>query len=67
MTSSGKIRCENLACFCEVRLTEKTCSDYCASFEGRDPHNIRCECGHAPCKTQTERQLSGSAGEESLD
>jgi hypothetical protein len=59
-------RCENLACLCDVAPEAATCSPYCASPEGRDPQNVRCECGHAACAEQIERQLHGGSGKESL-
>ena len=59
-------RCENLACLCEVDFSTATCSDYCASPDGRDPQNVRCACGHAACSVQIERQLHGESGRETL-
>jgi hypothetical protein len=64
MTNEAMTRCENLACLCEVGLTEGTCSTHCASPEGKDPQNIICTCGHAHCKASTEEQLHGGGGSE---
>ena len=58
-------RCDNLACLCEVPLSDATCSAYCDSPEGRDPANIRCACGHPACEKQMETQLHGGIGAES--
>jgi hypothetical protein len=58
-------RCDNLACLCEVPLSEETCSDYCGSPDGRDPAKIRCRCGHLTCEAQVESQLHGGIGRES--
>jgi hypothetical protein len=68
MTSAGteRKRCDNLACLCEVPLAQATCSPYCASPAGRDPANIRCECGHSGCASEIETQLHGGIGAESL-
>jgi hypothetical protein len=66
MANEETVRCEHLACLCEVTPTEATCSPYCASPEGRDPQNIRCACGHPACEEQIEAQLHGSAGRETL-
>jgi acetone carboxylase gamma subunit len=64
MTTEATTRCENLACLCEIPLAESTCSPYCASLDGKDVQNIVCECGHAYCKEQNEKQLHGGVGSE---
>jgi hypothetical protein len=64
MTTEMK-RCDDLACLCEVALTEEACSDYCRSPEGRDATDIRCKCGHDACEKAVEAQLHGGAGAES--
>jgi len=66
MTSSDRARCENLGCLCEIPIADKACSEYCNSPDGLDPHNVRCLCGHKDCAEQTERQLHGEVGKESL-
>jgi hypothetical protein len=65
MSVSDRVRCENLGCLCDIPIAEKACSEYCDSLEGRDPHNVRCTCGHKVCAEQTEHQLHGGAGKES--
>jgi acetone carboxylase gamma subunit len=65
VTDDSTKRCDNLACLCNVALAEATCSAYCDSPEGRDPANIRCECGHPACSTAIESQLHGGIGVES--
>ncbi len=64
MTTEMK-RCDNLSCLCEVPLTEETCSTYCGSDAGRDPLDIRCQCGHAVCVKAVEAQLHGGGGAQS--
>ncbi len=64
MTTESMMRCENLACLCDVPLAQPTCSDYCASREGRDPQNVICSCGHALCAEQVNKQLHGEAASE---
>jgi len=59
-------RCENLACLCEIPTGQATCSEYCASPDGQDPQQIRCDCGHAVCHDAIETQLHGSGGRESV-
>ncbi len=59
-------KCDNLACLCEVPLAQAVCAPYCDSPDGRDPANVRCECGHAVCEKQVEEQLHGGIGRESL-
>ncbi len=66
MVTEATQRCEHLACLCEVSFGDATCSQYCASPAGRDPQNIRCECGHKACAEQIEAQLHGQSGKESL-
>jgi hypothetical protein len=66
MTTQTTTRCENLACLCDVSATQETCSEYCASLDGRDPQNVRCACGHPKCTEQVERQLHGEGGRESV-
>ena len=65
MTGQDTKRCDNLACICETPLAQSACAPYCDSTEGRDAHNVRCECGHGKCEEQAERQLSGEPGRES--
>ena len=65
MTDEAMTRCENLSCLCEVPASQATCSDYCASPEGRDVANVRCACGHAVCADVIEKQLHGEGGRES--
>jgi acetone carboxylase gamma subunit len=65
MTNEAMMRCENLACLCEVPLGKGTCSEYCASGDGKDPQVIVCECGHAHCSQESEKQLHGGGGSES--
>ena len=65
VTDDDSKRCDNLACLCEIPLAQTTCGEYCDSPAGRDPANIRCECGHAPCEQQIESQLHGGIGAES--
>jgi hypothetical protein len=66
MAMDTMARCENLACLCEVSGAEATCSGYCASPDGQDPQQIRCNCGHAVCHDAIETQLHGAAGRESV-
>ncbi len=66
MVQEATARCENLACLCEVPVNAATCSDYCASPDGRDPQSIRCECGHSTCREANETQLHGQGGRESV-
>jgi acetone carboxylase gamma subunit len=66
MNNSDRVRCENLTCLCEVPLGDTACSSHCSSPDGRDPHVLRCECGHSGCAEQNARQLGGEAGKESL-
>ena len=63
--TEATIRCEHLACLCEVPRSVATCSPYCASPEGRDAQNVRCGCGHAVCEQQIEAQFHGGSGRES--
>jgi hypothetical protein len=65
VTDSDLKRCDNLACLCQIPLAESTCSDYCASPDGRDPANIRCACGHDTCESVIDEQLHGGIGAES--
>jgi len=60
------MRCENLSCLCEVAASDATCSEYCASPSGRDPLDIRCNCGHPACVDTIEKQLSGESGRETV-
>jgi hypothetical protein len=55
-------RCDNLACLCEVPVSESTCGAHCDSPDGRDPASIRCGCGHPACEQQMETQLHGGIG-----
>jgi hypothetical protein len=64
-TDAERKRCDNLACLCEIPLSQATCNAYCDSPEGRDPANIRCTCGHPVCESQMETQLHGGIGAES--
>lgn len=66
VTETNTKRCDNLACLCEVPLSQPTCSPYCDSPAGRDPAEIRCRCGHPGCEKQMETQLHGGIGAESL-
>jgi hypothetical protein len=66
LSGSDTKRCDDLACLCEVPITLATCSEYCASPDGRDPATIRCECGHPGCEEQVESQLHGGIGKETL-
>jgi hypothetical protein len=66
LTGPDTKRCDNLACLCEVPLTQATCSEFCASPQGRDPADLRCACGHAGCEEVVESQLHGGIGKESL-
>lgn len=65
VTDSDKKRCDNLACLCDVPLSQAACSEYCSSPAARDPATIRCNCGHAGCEQQMETQLHGGIGSES--
>jgi hypothetical protein len=65
MNSGETKRCDNLACLCEVGLTEAVCSPYCDSPSGRDAETITCDCGHPVCKTEIDEQLHGGIGRES--
>jgi acetone carboxylase gamma subunit len=65
VTDSDQKRCDNLACLCEVPLAQTTCSDYCASPDGRDTGKVRCDCGHAFCEKEMDEQLHGGIGAES--
>jgi acetone carboxylase gamma subunit len=65
VTDGDRKRCDNLACLCEIPLSQATCSPFCDSPEGRDPATIRCSCGHAACESQMEKQLHGGIGAES--
>ncbi len=65
MAIEAALRCENLSCVCDATAEAPTCSPYCASSEGRDVSNIRCECGHPVCAETIEKQLHGDAGQES--
>ena len=65
MENRESMRCEHLACLCEVGPAGGACSDYCTSPEARDPHAVVCRCGHAVCEEQTRAQLHGGAGKES--
>jgi acetone carboxylase gamma subunit len=64
-TDGDRKRCDNLACLCDVPLSQGACSTYCDSPDGRDPANIRCSCGHPFCESQMESQLHGGIGAES--
>jgi len=66
MVTDATQRCEHLACLCDVAVGDATCSEYCASPAGRDPQNVRCECGHSGCAEQIDAQLHGASGKESL-
>ncbi len=66
MSVQTEVRCENLACLCEVDATTAACSEACASRESRDPQNVMCGCGHAHCREQIDAQLHGDAGRESV-
>jgi hypothetical protein len=59
-------RCDNLACLCQVALTDTVCSSYCDSPEGRDLTIITCGCGHSGCLKEIDEQLHGGIGKESL-
>lgn len=59
-------RCDNLACLCQVRITESVCSKYCDSPEGRDFAVITCGCGHPGCQREIDEQLHGGIGKETL-
>jgi len=65
MASETK-KCDNLACLCEVAITQAVCAPYCDSPEGRDQANLRCTCGHDKCAQQMDEQLHGGIGKESL-
>jgi len=65
VSDGDRKRCDNLACLCDIPLSQATCSPYCDSPEGRDPANIRCACGHPVCESQMESQLHGGIGAES--
>jgi hypothetical protein len=65
MNSGETKRCDNLACLCEVPLTDDVCSPFCDSPEGRDPETIVCGCAHAVCKKEIDAQLHGGIGRES--
>lgn len=58
-------RCDNLSCVCDVPLTEAACSEYCARVERGDGVSLKCECGHAPCAQEMERELTGAMGSRS--
>lgn len=66
MTVTDSKKCDNLACLCEVPLTQDVCAPYCDSPEGRDLANVRCRCGHPVCEQQIEEQLHGGIGRESV-
>ena len=66
MTATDTKKCDNLACLCEVPIATAVCAPYCDSPDGRDPANVRCECGHAACKEQIDEQLHGGIGRESI-
>jgi hypothetical protein len=59
-------RCDNLACLCQVALTETVCDPYCDSPEGRDQTIITCGCGHTGCQREIDEQLHGGIGKETL-
>ncbi len=63
--STDAIRCENLACLCEIPAGEASCSPACGTPDARDAHNVKCGCGHAACAEAIDRQLHGEAGRES--
>ncbi|GAC1406780.1 MAG: hypothetical protein NVSMB64_12820 [Candidatus Velthaea sp.] len=66
MISGDTKRCDNLACLCQVAPADAVCSPACDSPEARDPVTITCACGHAGCKKETEAQLHGGIGRETL-
>ena len=63
--STDVVRCENLACLCEVPAGEASCAPACGTPDARDAHNVKCACGHAPCAEAIDRQLHGEIGRES--
>ena len=55
-------RCDNLACLCEVPFTQATCSEFCASPDGRDPATFAARAATRVAGSKSKRSsTAGSA------